>query len=170
MMGSVLLFWILGRKTTISTWRRSYGSWSPRGLSGRRSWSPAAAGPWWWRTPGWASSPRQTTATARRRRTPTAPSSTETMTKRTTTTMSLWVRLRTASSHRLQDPSVENYTSLCSNVFAGGLASRVKRKDTLDRRLEKQEREAADSSDGKTWSNREQWEALRSKIGVTLTR
>uniref|UniRef100_A0A3B3CP70 Phosphatase and actin regulator 4 n=1 Tax=Oryzias melastigma TaxID=30732 RepID=A0A3B3CP70_ORYME len=51
-----------------------------------------------------------------------------------------------------------------------GLASRVKRKDTLDRRLEKQEREAADSSDGKTWSNREQWEALRSKIGVTLTR
>uniref|UniRef100_A0A3B3DY79 Phosphatase and actin regulator 4 n=1 Tax=Oryzias melastigma TaxID=30732 RepID=A0A3B3DY79_ORYME len=38
-------------------------------------------------------------------------------------------------------PPVENYTSLCSNVFAGGLASRVKRKDTLDRRLEKQERE-----------------------------
>ncbi|XP_023815782.1 phosphatase and actin regulator 4A isoform X4 [Oryzias latipes] len=54
-----------------------------------------------------------------------------------------------------------------------GLASRVKRKDTLDRRLEKQERaerEAEDSSDGRTWSNREQWEALKNKIGVTLNR
>lgn len=58
-------------------------------------------------------------------------------------------------------------------MFAGGLASRVKRKDTLDRRLEKQERaerEAEDSSDGRTWSNREQWEALKNKIGVTLNR
>ncbi|MEQ2267414.1 Phosphatase and actin regulator 4A, partial [Xenotaenia resolanae] len=57
-----------------------------------------------------------------------------------------------------------------------GLVSRVKRKDTLALKLEKQEkqdrdqREAQGNREGMSWSNREQWEALRSKIGTTLTR
>lgn len=60
----------------------------------------------------------------------------------------------------------------------GGLASRVKRKDTLALRLERQEREereerereADENHDGSSWTNRQQWEELRNKIGTTLTR
>uniref|UniRef100_A0A3B4YCH0 Phosphatase and actin regulator 4 n=1 Tax=Seriola lalandi dorsalis TaxID=1841481 RepID=A0A3B4YCH0_SERLL len=54
-----------------------------------------------------------------------------------------------------------------------GLASRVKRKDTLALKLERQEREerdAQENQDSMSWHNREQWVALRNKIGTTLTR
>uniref|UniRef100_A0A3Q2NY21 Phosphatase and actin regulator 4 n=1 Tax=Fundulus heteroclitus TaxID=8078 RepID=A0A3Q2NY21_FUNHE len=57
---------------------------------------------------------------------------------------------------------------------ASGLASRVKRKDTLALKLERREkliREAEqDSQEGMSWTNREQWEAVRNKIGTALTR
>lgn len=49
----------------------------------------------------------------------------------------------------------------------GGLASRVKRKDTLAMR---QEREALENQAGLSWSSREQWEEMRTRIGTTLTR
>ncbi|XP_065804056.1 phosphatase and actin regulator 4A isoform X2 [Labrus bergylta] len=55
----------------------------------------------------------------------------------------------------------------------GGLASRVKRKDTLALKLERQEREERDTQenhDGTSWHNKEQWLALRNKIGTTLNR
>lgn len=55
----------------------------------------------------------------------------------------------------------------------GGLASRVKRKDTLAMKLERQEREereAQESQVGLSWSSREQWEEMRNRIGTTLTR
>ncbi|XP_028279050.1 phosphatase and actin regulator 4A isoform X8 [Parambassis ranga] len=48
-----------------------------------------------------------------------------------------------------------------------GLASRVKRKDTLALKLE---REAQENSDSMSWNNREQWVAVRNKIGTALTR
>lgn len=54
-----------------------------------------------------------------------------------------------------------------------GLASRVKRKDTLALRLERQEREereAQENHDNMSWHSREQWVAVRNKIGTTLTR
>ncbi|XP_053087273.1 phosphatase and actin regulator 4A isoform X8 [Pangasianodon hypophthalmus] len=52
-----------------------------------------------------------------------------------------------------------------------GLAGRVKRKDTLALKLEKQqEKEEKQGQDNSTWKNREQWEAVRNKIGTTLTR
>ncbi|KAM9838378.1 phosphatase and actin regulator 4A isoform 2-T2 [Aulostomus maculatus] len=54
-----------------------------------------------------------------------------------------------------------------------GLASRVKRKDTLALKLEKQEREdgnTKENHDTTSWQNREQWVAVRNKIGNTLTR
>ncbi|TRY86855.1 hypothetical protein DNTS_022354 [Danionella cerebrum] len=57
------------------------------------------------------------------------------------------------------------------DVPTGGLASRVKRKDTLALKLERQqEKEQAQQQDSSTWSNKEQWEAIRNKIGTTLTR
>ncbi|KAL6460309.1 hypothetical protein MHYP_G00302750 [Metynnis hypsauchen] len=52
-----------------------------------------------------------------------------------------------------------------------GLASRVKRKDTLALKLEKQqEKEEQQNQENTTWKSREQWEAVRSRIGSTLTR
>lgn len=53
-----------------------------------------------------------------------------------------------------------------------GLASRVKRKDTLALKLERQEREKENQEnyDGMSWTNKEQWEEVRNKIGTTLTR
>ncbi|XP_063755567.1 LOW QUALITY PROTEIN: phosphatase and actin regulator 4A-like [Eleginops maclovinus] len=51
---------------------------------------------------------------------------------------------------------------------SGGLASRVKRKDTLALKLERQERE--ENQDHMSWQNREQWMAVRNKIGSALTR
>lgn len=54
-----------------------------------------------------------------------------------------------------------------------GLASRVKRKDTLALKLERQEREdreAQENQDNMSWHNREQWVAVRNKIGTALTR
>lgn len=59
------------------------------------------------------------------------------------------------------------------HCVSGGLASRVKRKDTLALKLERQEREGRDpqESDVSTsWNNREQWEELRNRIGTTLNR
>uniref|UniRef100_A0A3B3Y4I1 Phosphatase and actin regulator 4 n=1 Tax=Poecilia mexicana TaxID=48701 RepID=A0A3B3Y4I1_9TELE len=59
---------------------------------------------------------------------------------------------------------------------ASGLASRVKRKDTLALKLERQEkhereqREGQENQEGMTWNNREQWMAVRNRIGTTLTR
>ncbi|XP_028820658.1 phosphatase and actin regulator 4A isoform X2 [Denticeps clupeoides] len=53
-------------------------------------------------------------------------------------------------------------------IPTSGLASRVKRKDTLALKLERQEG-GGDGGSG-SWSNREQWEALREQIGSTLTR
>lgn len=56
---------------------------------------------------------------------------------------------------------------------AGGLASRVKRKDTLALKLERQEREERDAQENHgsmSWNNREQWVELRNRIGTTLTR
>ncbi|KAM4725521.1 phosphatase and actin regulator 4A isoform 4-T5 [Anableps anableps] len=54
-----------------------------------------------------------------------------------------------------------------------GLASRVKRKDTLALKLERQDREqreAQENQEGMSWSSREQWVAVRNRIGTTLTR
>lgn len=54
-----------------------------------------------------------------------------------------------------------------------GLASRVKRKDTLALKLERQEREDRETQenyDGMSWQNKEQWMAIKNKIGTTLTR
>ncbi|XP_067364598.1 phosphatase and actin regulator 4A isoform X3 [Channa argus] len=58
-------------------------------------------------------------------------------------------------------------------VPTSGLASRVKRKDTLAKRLEKQEKEERNDSENcedMSWQNREQWMAVRNKIGTALTR
>lgn len=58
----------------------------------------------------------------------------------------------------------------------GGLASRVKRNDTMARRLEKQEKQqqqredGQENYDGMSWSSREQWVSVRNKIGTALTR
>uniref|UniRef100_A0A8C7P2G5 Phosphatase and actin regulator 4 n=1 Tax=Oncorhynchus mykiss TaxID=8022 RepID=A0A8C7P2G5_ONCMY len=49
------------------------------------------------------------------------------------------------------------------------LASRVTRKDTLALKLERQQ-EGGEGQDGVGWQSREQWEALRNKIGTTLNR
>ncbi|XP_067217898.1 phosphatase and actin regulator 4A isoform X2 [Chanodichthys erythropterus] len=57
------------------------------------------------------------------------------------------------------------------DIPISGLASRVKRKDTLALKLERQqEKEQSQDQDDTTWTNKEQWEALRNKIGTTLTR
>ncbi|XP_048085228.1 phosphatase and actin regulator 4A isoform X3 [Alosa alosa] len=56
------------------------------------------------------------------------------------------------------------------DVPTGGLADRVKRKDTLALKLEKQQLHDPNQENGNGWRNREQWEAIRSKIGSTLTR
>ncbi|XP_051991705.1 phosphatase and actin regulator 4A-like isoform X6 [Xyrauchen texanus] len=57
------------------------------------------------------------------------------------------------------------------DVPTSGLASRVKRKDTLAMKLERQqEKEQSQEQDNSTWKNKEQWEALRNQIGSTLTR
>lgn len=63
-----------------------------------------------------------------------------------------------------------------SCVLTGGLASRVKRKDTLalklerQERLEREDRENQENHDGMSWNNREQWLELRNRIGTTLNR
>ncbi|XP_063041864.1 phosphatase and actin regulator 4A isoform X5 [Engraulis encrasicolus] len=59
--------------------------------------------------------------------------------------------------------------------ITGGIASRVKRKDTLALKLERQQQllqqhEESQGHDNGIWKNREQWEAVRNKIGSTLTR
>lgn len=62
---------------------------------------------------------------------------------------------------------------LSAHCVSGGLASRVKRKDTLALKLERQEREEKDSQESDvstSWNNREQWEELRNRIGTTLNR
>lgn len=55
-----------------------------------------------------------------------------------------------------------------------GLASRVKRKDTLALKLERQERlereDSQENHDNMSWNNQEQWVAVRNKIGTALTR
>ncbi|XP_058260410.1 phosphatase and actin regulator 4A isoform X5 [Hemibagrus wyckioides] len=52
-----------------------------------------------------------------------------------------------------------------------GLAGKVKRKDTLALKLEKQqEKEEKQGQENSSWKNWEQWEAMRNKIGTTLTR
>ncbi|KTF83223.1 hypothetical protein cypCar_00026057, partial [Cyprinus carpio] len=52
-----------------------------------------------------------------------------------------------------------------------GLALRVKRKDTLALKLERQqEKEQSQDQENITWNNKEQWEAVRNKIGTALTR
>ncbi|XP_073787128.1 phosphatase and actin regulator 4A isoform X14 [Danio rerio] len=57
------------------------------------------------------------------------------------------------------------------DVPKSGLASRVKRKDTLALKLERQqEKEKSQEEDSSTWNNKEQWEAVRNKIGTALTR
>ncbi|XP_059366039.1 phosphatase and actin regulator 4A isoform X7 [Carassius carassius] len=57
------------------------------------------------------------------------------------------------------------------DVPMSGLALRVKRKDTLALKLERQlEKEQSPDQENITWNNKEQWEAVRSKIGSALTR
>ncbi|XP_062866615.1 phosphatase and actin regulator 4A isoform X2 [Trichomycterus rosablanca] len=52
-----------------------------------------------------------------------------------------------------------------------GLASRVKRKDTLAMKLDKQqEKEEKQGQENGHWKNQEQWEAMRNMIGTALTR
>lgn len=56
-----------------------------------------------------------------------------------------------------------------------GLASRVKRKDTLALKLERREREDREQREDEEnhdlgWQNKEQWLELRNKIGTTLNR
>ncbi len=59
----------------------------------------------------------------------------------------------------------------CAYILSGGLASRVKRKDTLALKLERQlEKEQSQDQENNAWNNKEQWEAIRNKIGTTLTR
>ncbi len=59
----------------------------------------------------------------------------------------------------------------CVYILSGGLASRVKRKDTLALKLERQlEKEQSQDLENITWNNKEQWEAIRNQIGTTLTR
>ncbi|KAL0165837.1 hypothetical protein M9458_037681, partial [Cirrhinus mrigala] len=56
------------------------------------------------------------------------------------------------------------------DVPTSGLASRVKRKDTLALKLERQqEKEQSQDQESITWNNKEQWEAVRNKIGTALT-
>ena len=61
-------------------------------------------------------------------------------------------------------------------MFVGGLASKVKRKDTLALRLagrssaSEEGNKVREDEDPSYQQNREQWEALRSQIGTTLTR
>ncbi|XP_034560842.1 phosphatase and actin regulator 4A isoform X2 [Notolabrus celidotus] len=50
-----------------------------------------------------------------------------------------------------------------------GLASKIKRKDTLALKLEREERNAQENHD-MSWQSREQWLAVRNRIGTTLTR
>ncbi|XP_028316673.1 phosphatase and actin regulator 4A isoform X2 [Gouania willdenowi] len=61
------------------------------------------------------------------------------------------------------------------DVPQSGLATRVKRKDTLALKLERQERQERErdegqESDNMSWQNREQWLAMRNRIGTALTR
>ncbi|KAI7798422.1 Phosphatase and actin regulator 4A [Triplophysa rosa] len=64
-----------------------------------------------------------------------------------------------------------NYEDDDDDVSTSSLASRVKRKDTLALKLERQqEKEQSPDQDNSTWNNKDQWEALRNKIGSTLTR
>ncbi|XP_077056227.1 phosphatase and actin regulator 4A isoform X1 [Siphateles boraxobius] len=57
------------------------------------------------------------------------------------------------------------------DVPTSGLASRVKRKDTLALKLERQqEKEQSEDQENIAWNNKEQWEAVRNKISTTLTR
>ncbi|CAJ1083572.1 phosphatase and actin regulator 4A isoform X5 [Xyrichtys novacula] len=60
------------------------------------------------------------------------------------------------------------------DVPTSGLASRIKRKDTLalklQERQEREERNAQENHDNMSWHNREQWVAVRNRIGTTLTR
>lgn len=59
----------------------------------------------------------------------------------------------------------------CAYILSGGLASRVKRKDTLALKLERQqEKEQSQDQENITWNNKEQWEDVRNKIGTALTR
>ncbi len=59
----------------------------------------------------------------------------------------------------------------CAYILSGSLASHVKRKDTLALKLERQqEKEQSQDQENIIWNNKEQWEAIRSKIGTTLTR
>ncbi len=59
----------------------------------------------------------------------------------------------------------------CAYILSGGLASRVKRKDTLALKLERQlEKEQSQDQENSVWDNKEQWEAIRNKISTTLTR
>ncbi|KAK7139072.1 hypothetical protein R3I93_016253 [Phoxinus phoxinus] len=58
------------------------------------------------------------------------------------------------------------------DIPTSGLASRVKRKDTLALKLERQqEKEQSEDQEDIPWNNnKEQWEAVRNKISTTLTR
>ncbi|XP_059412846.1 phosphatase and actin regulator 4A-like isoform X1 [Carassius carassius] len=57
------------------------------------------------------------------------------------------------------------------DVPTSGLASRVKRKDTLALKLERQqEKEQSQDQENIIWDNKEQWESVRNKIGSALTR
>ncbi|KAF5909154.1 phosphatase and actin regulator 4A-like isoform X8, partial [Clarias magur] len=51
-----------------------------------------------------------------------------------------------------------------------GLAGKVKRKDTLALKLEKQQEREEKQGQDVVWKNREQWEEMRNKIGSALTR
>lgn len=48
------------------------------------------------------------------------------------------------------------------------MALRLERQEREER--EEREREADENHDGSSWTNRQQWEELRNKIGTTLTR
>lgn len=71
-------------------------------------------------------------------------------------------------------------TSLsCVSVCVGGLASKVKRKDTLALRLGartsapeegNETGEEQEEEDPSSWQSRDQWEAVRTKISTSLTR
>lgn len=67
-------------------------------------------------------------------------------------------------------PRPWTFLSTLSIPVSGGLANRVKRKDTLAMKMEREEREAQESQVGLSWSSREQWEEMRNRIGTTLTR
>lgn len=81
------------------------------------------------------------------------------------------MNVTTLFSHKINTKFVKTPNEDYRCILLGGLASRVKRKDTLALKLERQqEKEQSEEQENIAWNNKEQWEAVRNKISTTLTR